>query len=344
MDINSLIALIFAALILFSILVVIRQHNRKQQKDNLDSEFEEGNFPEIELAQVENPTQQDKQAYELIEAERQKVLTSLSLQTSISPRKTWQMSFDLIKEIATIYYPDIENPQYQASFSDLLMLNERIVKRVQEYLEYFPLNTIKDLNIKDVLTYKKRYENYSQSAIFEFTKKHKYLYSIGKHAWMGYNALNPWYWGRRALTKTGKEATYRYLLNKILTIVGEEAVKIYSKRDVRKEAVIVEKNIAFEMINMALVDKVVSSKEYEVILNFILSNNKFDDGVKITLLKTLQRKCSLKTDMPVATYNEKEKKRLLAKVEKVAKADKQDTLKKSEALKALKESLELISG
>ena len=43
--------------------------------------------------------------------------------------------------------------------------------------------------------------------------------------------------------------------------------------------------------------------------------------------------------MPVATYNEKEKKRLLAEVERVVKADKLDTLKKREALKALEESL-----
>ena len=98
------------------------------------------------------------------------------------------------------------------------------------------------------------------------------------------------------------------------------------------------------MINMALVDNIVSSEEYEVILNFILNNSNFDDHIKVKLLKALKRRRPVKSDIPVDKYNEKEKKRLLAEVERVAKADKLGILKKREALEALEESLELSSG
>ena len=344
MDTYSLIALVSVALILVSALMVFRRHNRKQQEEELARAVEEGNFQQIELVLVQNPSQQDKQAYELIEAERKKVWTSLSLQTSLAPRKIWQMSLDLIKEIATIYQPEAENPQFQASVADLLELNERIVKRVQEYLEYFPLNTIKDLNIQDMLLYKNRYEKFSQSTSIKFVKKHKYLYSIGTYAWMGYNALNPLYWSRKLALTAGKEGAYRNLLSMILKVVGEEAVLVYSKRYIRKEAVAFEKNVAFEMINMALVDDIVSSEEYEVVLNFILNNPKFDDRIKAILLKALQRKRPVKTTISPDTYEDKEKKRLLAEVERVAKADKLGILKKREALEALEELLEPASG
>ena len=341
MDIYSLIALIFVALILIFTLVAVRRYNRKQQKEEFDRAIEKGDLKQIELVRVQNPSKQDTQAYDLIEDERQKIWTSLSLKTSLAPTKIWRMSLNLIKEIAIIYHPEAEDPQFQASIADLLALNERIVKRVQEYLEIFPLNTIKDFNIQDILTYKKRYEKFSQSMGVRFSKKHKYLYTIGEYAWMGYNTLNPLYWSRKIMFTAGKEGIFRHLLSVVLKVVGEEAVLVYSKRNIRKEEVAFEKNIVFEMINMASVDDVVSSEEYEVILNFILNNPKFDDWVKIVLLKALQRKRIVKITIPTDTLDDKDKKRMLAEVGRVAKADKLSVLKKREALKALEESLYL---
>ena len=339
MDIYSFITLIFVALILISTLLVVRRHNRKKRREEIVRAIEEGNLQQIELVQVKNSSSQDKKAYDLIEAERKKVWTSLSLKTSLAPKEIWQMSLELIKEIAAIYHPEAENPQFQASIDDLLELNERIVKRLQEYIEKPPLNTIKDLNIQSVLTYKKNYERFSQSAGVKFYHKHNHLYSMGKHAWTAYNFLNPWHWGRKVVLTAGKEGVYRSLLSVVLKVVGEEAVLVYSGRNARKEAVTLDKNIAFEMINMAIVDNVVSSEEYEVILNFILNNNKFDDWIKVTLLKALQHKRPVKNSITLDIYNDKEKKRLLAQVERVAKADKLDTLKKREALIALEEAL-----
>jgi len=339
MDTYSFIALVFVALILISALLVSRRYNRKKRKEELVRAIEEGDYREIELVRVQNLSSQDKKAYDLIEAERKKVWTSISLKTSLAPKEIWQMSLVLIKEIANIYHPESENPQSQASIDDLLELNERIVKRLQEYIEKPPLNTIKDLNIQGVLTYKKSYERFSQSAGVKFAQKHKHLYSIGKRAWTVRNFLNPWYWGRKVAFTAGKEGLYRSLLSVVLKVVGEEAILTYSKRHIRKEGVALDKNIAFEMINMALVDNVVSSEEYEVILNFILNNSNFDDRIKIILLKALRRKRPVKIEIPVATYNEKEKKRLIAEVGRVAKADKLEILKKREALKSLEESL-----
>jgi len=230
MDNYSFVTLVFVALILIFVLFGVRRHNRNQHKEKPDRAIEEGHFQQIELIRVENPSSQDKKAYELIEAERKKVWTRLSLKTSIAPREIWRISLGLIKEIAAIYHPEAENPQFQASIDDLLELNERIVKRLQEYLEKPPLNTIKDLNIQDVLTYKKRYERFSQSSGIKFIHKHKRLYSIGKHAWTVRNFLNPWYWGRKVVYTAGKEGLYRHLLNVVLKVVGEEAIMVYSER------------------------------------------------------------------------------------------------------------------
>jgi uncharacterized membrane protein YebE (DUF533 family) len=169
------------------------------------------------------------------------------------------------------------------------------------------------------------------------------LYTVGKYAWMGYNVLNPWYWGRKVVFTAGREGVFRYLLTVIITVVGEEAVLVYSKRNIKAKAIAVEKNIAFEMINMAVIDGVVSREEYEVVLNFIVHNPQLDDQIKVTLLKALLRKRPVKLPVSPDVYDDKEKKRLLAEVERVAKADKLGILKKREALKSLEESLSLTS-
>ncbi len=344
MDTYSLFALLAALFLLGGALATLRRHNRTQQQKLLSQVAEEASLQQIELIRVQHPSEHDQRAYELTENRRQQVWTSLSFQTSLAPKKIWQLSFGLIKEIAAIYHPEIENPQFQASILDLLELNERVIARILEHLDEFPLSTIKNLNIQDALTYKEYYDKYSKFELIEFAKHHKHLYEIGQYLWMGYNALNPWYWGRKAVFTASREGTTRYLLSLIITIVGEEAILVYSKRYIRKQSVSVEKNIAFEMINMAVADGIVSQEEYSVILNFVLNNSRFDDRVKITLLQALQHKKPVKTTEIPGGYSDKDKQRLLTEVERVAKADRFGILKKREALKLLEESLDVISS
>ncbi len=343
MENYSLIALLFAALTLISTLFLVRRRNKQQQEALLKQETHAEEFKQIELMRVQNPTDQDLQAYDLIETERRNVWQRLSIETSISPKRISQLSLDLIRQIAVIYYPDLEYPEFQASIPDLLELNARIISRLREYLDDFPLNTIRDVNIQEVLKYKSYYHKLSDFDLVKFAKDNKYIYTVGHYAWMGYNALNPWYWGRKIAFTAGKEGTFRYLLTIIITVVGEEAVLVYSKRDLRAKATAIEKNIAFEMINMAIIDGVVSQEEYEVLLPFILKNPRLDEPIKITLLKALLRKHPVKSAALPEGYDNKEKKRLLAEVERVAKADKLGILKKQDALKALEESLNLES-
>lgn len=344
METYSILSLIGAAILLFSALLLTRRRLQRQQAEILAREADQKQFQHIELIRVQNPTPQDLQAYELIETERQKMWKSLSINTSIAPRQLTQLSFELVQKIAAIYYPTIETPEFQASISDLLELNGRINARLKEYLEQFPLSTIKDLNIQDILRYKGYYDRVSEFELVKLAKKYTHLYMIGQYAWMTYNAINPWYWGRQVVMTAGREGTFRYLLSVIITVVGEEALLVYSKRNIRARAVAVEKNIAFEMISMAVADGVVSQEEYEVILNFVLNNGKLEDDMKVTLLKALLRKKPVKAEITPDTFDEKDKQRLLEEVERVAKADKLGMLKKREALKAIETSLNVESG
>jgi len=97
------------------------------------------------------------------------------------------------------------------------------------------------------------------------------------------------------------------------------------------------------MINMAVSDGEVSQKEYEVLLDFILTNPRLDDQLKVTLLKAVMRKRPAKSTLSADIYDAKDKRRLLTEVERVAKADNLGLLKKREALKALEKTLAVTS-
>lgn len=342
METYSLIALLSAAVVLVTTLLLVHRRN-KQQEALIEESIDQETLQHIELIRVQNPSQKDLNAYHLIETERQKVWRQFSTSTSLAPRKIFQHSFDLVTQIAAIYYPDVENPVLQVSLADLVELNERVVSRIQEHLEDFPLNTIKDLKIQDILKYKDYYDALMEFKFVKLAQKHRYLYTIGQYAWMGYNALNPLYWGKKIMFTAGKEGALRYLLTMIITIVGEEAVLVYSKRHVRTKTTALEKQIAFEMINMAVADNIVSPEEYEVILEFVLNKSHLSDQLKVIILKALLRKHAVKTEISTEAHDEKERKRLLSEVERVAKADKFGILKKREALKTLEDALQVTS-
>ena len=83
MESYSIIVLLLAAITLLSTLLLVRRHNRQQQEALQAQKTAAGDLRQIELMRVQNPTDKDLKAYDLIEAERQKVWTSLSTDTSV---------------------------------------------------------------------------------------------------------------------------------------------------------------------------------------------------------------------------------------------------------------------
>ena len=47
---------------------------------------------------------------------------------SIAPGLIWKMCYDLVMRIGSVYYPESENPIFQVSISDILGLNDRVIR------------------------------------------------------------------------------------------------------------------------------------------------------------------------------------------------------------------------
>jgi hypothetical protein len=335
---TNIIILFFAGLALLAALVILRLRRNKRRSDN-QGMMDPGDVLErIALLRSQFPAPADQQACDRIETEMKAVSRHFSMNTSIAPKKVYEMAAGLTREIAGIYYPETDNPVLQASISDLLRLNERIVTRLNLKVREFPLNTVKDINIQKILQGKDYYDSKIKSKI-EWLKKYETLYKIGSHAWLSYNALNPWYWGRKIAYTSAREITFRYLLKWVITIVGEEAMAVYSRRDINTREAALERDLAFAMVDMACTDKEISKESYAVVLEQVLNKTQLSDAARVNVLRTLTVKEPGGTFTPTGVYTEKQAERLLENVKRVAAADGSLSPEKRERLDALEREL-----
>jgi len=330
-------SLIISVSVLVLVLLLVRYKQKKRIVAQVEQDIED--LREVPIHQVDNPTETDLKAYELIKEYRNKIWWNVVVSTDVNPRMVYQLSYELIREIAKLYYPLKDKPEFQASVHDLVELNYRISQRIKANLETFPFNKVKNFNIENILKYKNFYSQVTGHSAFKFFKKHKYLYDVGKALWAVYNYSNPWYWGRQVFLTVSQESVVRYLLSMIITVVGEESILLYSRRGVKSAPTLVEYSIACEMINMALADGVVTSREYEIILEYILKNAALDDPLKMNLLRFLLGKKPVSYDVMGVNYEKGDKARLLRQVEKVARADELNLSRKMELLSRLEERL-----
>jgi hypothetical protein len=140
------------------------------------------------------------------------------------------LALELVQEIARIYYPEEERPELKASLKDLVSLYNRVGARLQALLGTRALRSFQDLELQTVWRYHELYRTVKNHRWYLFVKR-RHLDRAVRWGWAALNFANPWYWGREAAYRGGKEMAIRLALARIVDIVGEEAVLLYSRRD-----------------------------------------------------------------------------------------------------------------
>jgi hypothetical protein len=338
----NVVILLFTGSMLIAALVLLRLRRKKKLIQSQGTGGREDALKRIAQLRKQFPAPTDQQACDRIESNVRAVSRHFSMSTSIAPQKVYELAADLTKEIAGIYYPDVDNPVLQASISDLLRLNERIVTRLNLKIREFPLNTVKDINIQKILRGKDYYDLKIKNKI-EWLKKYKTLYNIGSHAWLSYNALNPWYWGRKIAYTSAREITFRYLQTWVITIVGEEAMTVFGRRDINTREAVFERDLAFAMVDTARMMGDIPTKCYALILDHVLNQAKLSDVVRTNLLRALTLKGSGETFSPTGVYTQKQRERLIKSVRGVAVAGGMPMPEIEERLEAIETALAVVS-
>lgn len=256
------------------------------RKSLLDTLAREGVRAEEVDIRIDDPRPEDQQALEVIRSHRRKFLLKLWPETQLNLAILMENSQNLVKDIAAVYYPEEERPELKASLADLVALFNRVGARLAVWLDTLPIRPLKDVELQTVLQYHDLYQKAKQHPAYLFLKRH-HLDKAARWAWTAKNVLNSWYWGRQAAYTGSKELLQRLFLAKVATLVGEEAINLYSRR--RRNSQLLRRYQAAlqEMISLILDDASLSPQAWNYLLRFILRAKGLEDYERLALLQRL---------------------------------------------------------
>lgn len=186
--------------------------------------------------------------------EKQKVLTdTVKVADNAYFRVAFELSFDLIHDIAKHYFPNSAYPIYELSVQELLNLILYIQNRLQKIVNGKIVNLFKNSRIStlvDIINKKKAFDNSKIMKLSQKLKVSKFL----EYAKMVLNYGNPIYWFRRFALKPSTTLVIKETCKMIIRITGEETNKVYSKKIFMKEDDPVEIEQKFDAIRETVLD------------------------------------------------------------------------------------------
>ncbi len=187
----------------------------------------------------------DEEQLRLMILEKRKLFKrTKKLGNSSTAKLTFEMSYELIEEIATYFFPDSEYPMMELSIHELLNLNHYITNRISEMLDKPILKNTMNLRVTKIMQMFDKKKSIEESRVIKAAKKYK-VGKVVKYGGAALNLVNPVYWFRKLVINTSLDVMTKKVCVVIIGIVGEETTKIYSKKlfDVPLELNIVEEEI-----------------------------------------------------------------------------------------------------
>ncbi|MFK5884141.1 MAG: hypothetical protein QM489_07385 [Candidatus Izemoplasma sp.] len=184
----------------------------------------------INLDEIKHPNidVEEDELRDMIIAKQKKFKRHRKISDQGIAKLTFELSFELLDEIAKYFFPDSKYPALELSVNELLNLNHYITDRVDEILEKPILKNTKKMRIVRVMEMFDRKKQIEESKIIKAAKKYKVSKAFS-YAATAVNIVNPVYWFRKLVINTSVDMLTRKVCIVIIGIVGEETTKIYSK-------------------------------------------------------------------------------------------------------------------
>lgn len=175
------------------------------------------------------PTIDDESVQKLVLSAKNEFSEEYSSETvKVKAEALKNICWQLISDIAKLYYPESDYPIYELSLEELLVLNHYITDRISSLFKGTVLKSIKKIRISVILKIidiKKDID--SKKAIKIANQLH--MPGIIKAVTGVLNVFNPLYWVKKLMIGTTMTAAANKISQTIIDIVGEETNKVYSK-------------------------------------------------------------------------------------------------------------------
>ncbi|QWB99794.1 hypothetical protein KHQ88_06480 [Mycoplasmatota bacterium] len=171
---------------------------------------------------------EDHEVFELIEIKQNQLLETVRLTDNAYFKVAFDLSYELLEEIAEHYFPESKYPIFEITVEELLELNRYITNRVEEMVNGKIIKHFKNYRISSIINMLHMKKALDNSKLMRLNRKFKVskLFSIGRAV---VNYANPVYWFRRLAIKPTTEVLTKEICKYFIAVVGEETNKIYSK-------------------------------------------------------------------------------------------------------------------
>ncbi len=164
----------------------------------------------------------DQKAKELVNSRMQNIWFSLSSVAWTDPAYLKKEGFQLIRDIAAVYYPSSNTPEMEVTIIELLHLNERISQKLRVLFD--PFKPLHQISVADIFSARDLFERTKSVMEMKGLKRGRRL---AGRVWQGLNVLRPQYWVGRLLYKGASEMIGRKLLVSAFRIIGAESIQVY---------------------------------------------------------------------------------------------------------------------
>ena len=223
--------LLLVTLTTICVSVFLRWYVRRRLRIMLESRFTE----EHELDVLPGPGPREQQARDLIVSFRKKVWDLPERELLLGLEPLTRLALQVVRSIGAVYYPEAEQPEYEASLTDILELVKRVSTRLARLASTVPVKYIGDRKLSDLQRYYQVYLKINESPILKAFKNNPHLYKAARLVLNVKNMANPFYWAGRELTREGYFFILRWFYLTFTSEIGKEAIRLYSGKSFNQD-------------------------------------------------------------------------------------------------------------
>lgn len=138
------------------------------------------------------------------------------------------ISFKLINDVATVYYPDSKHPLSEISIEELIKLNLYTTERIEKIFQNRILKMFKGVKISRLMWIIDTKTQVENNKLIKAARK-MHLENVVPKILNVLNIFNPAYWGNRITLSSIEYLVVNKVLLLLINVVGIETAKVYSK-------------------------------------------------------------------------------------------------------------------
>lgn len=272
---------ILATIALIVALTGLRWWLRRRWQRLMDGRFAE---EDSSLDVLEPLGEADQRALELIRQSRRAVWTQPESELQLGLEALTQRAVRIVRSIAAVYHPEIEDAEYEASLIESLQLIRRVAARLTRLANIPPLRFLGERKLSDYQRYYQVYRKINENPVLQTIKQHRHLYRIARWAVNVKNLGNPLYWAGRELSREGYFFMLRWFHLTFISQVGREAIRLYSGRQFRKAEDRDGALICYRLFALTRRWGGPSAREWSVLVDLVTNQSVLEAETKLQIL------------------------------------------------------------